>query len=91
LGTALLRRECPIQVQAYVTRGRTVYHDSLPHGPGTMLTLRADEAAHLARTGFLQDEPPLLEPAPAEIARENPSGIGLQTQQVKFQGPTYRR
>ncbi|MGD0108767.1 MAG: hypothetical protein ABSC06_32730, partial [Rhodopila sp.] len=73
-------------------RGRTVCLAGISHGPGTVLELSADEHKYLMETGFLQAEPPILEPVTAlEAATQNPSNIGLQTQQVKFTGPIYTR
>ena len=77
----------------YVARGRTVVLNGRSHAPGTALNLLdAEERAHLINTGFLVAEPPVLEPISAlESATQNPSNIGLQTQQVKFTGPVYTR
>jgi hypothetical protein len=78
--------------RGYVVRGRTVCLAGISHGPGTVLELSADEHKYLTETGFLQAEPPILEPMTAlESATKNPSNIGLQTQQVKFTGPVYTR
>jgi hypothetical protein len=77
----------------FVPRGRTVMRDGRPHGPGTALEIQdPEERAHLIRSGFLVSEPPVPEAMTAlESATQNPSNIGLQTQQVKFQGPVYTR
>ena len=37
----------------FVTRGRTVVLDGTASGPGAMVTLPADEAAFLTRSGLL--------------------------------------
>jgi len=82
----------PTLRRGYVVRGRTVCLAGISHGPGTILELSADEHKYLTETGFLQAEPPVLEPISAlESATQNPSNIGLQTQQVKFTGPVYTR
>jgi len=89
----------------YVARGRTVMRPSgragragsanemVAHAPGTALEIEdPEERAHLIGTGFLVSEPPVLEAMTAlESATQNPSNIGLQTQQVKFTGPVYTR
>lgn len=60
--------------------------DGNPNGPGTVVTLPADEAAFLTSRGFLQSEPPVLA---ASAAVPNPAGVGGQNANV--QGAVYRR
>lgn len=44
-----------------VARGRTVHHDGKEYGPGSTLTLLAEEAAHLRRAGFLFEPEPVAD------------------------------
>jgi hypothetical protein len=72
----------------YVARGRTVMIDGEPNGPGSAVSLPANEAAFLQKRGFLQAEPPILTPPPAV---PNPANVGLQTPGGNVQGHVYRR
>jgi hypothetical protein len=70
--------------------GRTIILAGVLHGPGEALSdLDPAERQHLIATGFLVSAPSVLEPSAIEAAAKNPANIGLQTQQVKYQGPVY--
>jgi hypothetical protein len=70
-------------MKVFVARGRTVMADGQTHGPGEVIELKPDEAAHLTKLGFVQSEPPILYAPQAE----NRAGVGHQ----HTQGPTFRR
>jgi hypothetical protein len=75
----------PAPPPMYVPRGRTVSLAGRQFGPGTLLeNLSLEDYAHLLSTGFLQAEPPNLDPLPAH----NPAGVGFQNPGV-HQGPVY--
>jgi hypothetical protein len=82
----------PARPAMFVARGRTVLLNNVAHGPGTPLSLEADEEKHLVGAGFLVAAPPILEPmSQLEAASRNPRNIGLQDTHQKFQGPVYNR
>jgi hypothetical protein len=57
----------------FVSRGRTLVIDGQANGPGAMVKLPTDEAARLQSAGFVQSEPPRLDPT---VVPPNPAAIG---------------
>lgn len=41
-------------IEYVVARGRTVYVDDVPNGPGRVISMEEGEAAHLVESGFLR-------------------------------------
>ncbi len=56
-------------------------------GPGQSVSLSSADAERLTELPYVQDVAPVI-PAPKPV---NPAQIGLETEMVEFQGPSYVR